>query len=238
MNKLIIRRLAAFDRIVDFGANHALTPALPAAAALYTQMGTIADDLRGHAGDQDGGRGEFLGGSAVRLQVADGLLDQMRPINRITRSMDPEQYPGLREKFRMPKSANYEKLIARAQAFLDALAPVKSVLVARGLPADFDEQLSSKKDELVAATDRKNTGNAQQVGGTASLLAKSKEGMQSLQELDAILSYQYRNDPDLLAGWKAACHVERTPRSRKKASGTAAAPATAAPSPAAPAPAA
>jgi hypothetical protein len=194
-------------------------------------MGTIADDLRGHAADQDGGHGEFLGGSAVRLQVANGLLDQMRPINHITRSMDPEQFPGVREKFRMPQSANYEKLIARAQAFLDSIGTVKPVLIARGLPADFDEQLSAKKDELVAATDRKNAGNTMQVGGTASLLTKSKEGMQCLNELDAMLSYQYRNDPELLAGWKAACHVERTPRARKK-SGTAAAPATPASSPA------
>jgi hypothetical protein len=102
MQKLIIRRLAAFDRIVDFGANHALTPANTAVTGLYTQIGTLATDLRGHAADQDGGRGEFLGGSANRLQVANSLLDQMRPINRITRSMDREQFPGLREKFRMP----------------------------------------------------------------------------------------------------------------------------------------
>jgi hypothetical protein len=93
---------------------------------------------------------------------------------------------------------------------------VKAVLIARGLPADFDEQLQAKKEELVAATDRKSAGNTMQVGGTASLLAKSKEGMLRLHELDAILSYQYRNDPDLLAGWKAASHVERTPRTRKK----------------------
>ena len=39
----------------------------------------------------------------------------------------------------------------------------------------------------------------------------SRTGVEILRELDAILSYQYRNNPALLAAWKGACRIERDP---------------------------
>jgi hypothetical protein len=209
MENLIVRRSDAFDRVVDFGADHPLDPAMPAVTTLLTQLGDIVTAIGGHAGDQDIGRGEFRGGSAYRQMVADQLRTQMRPINKIARALKPAQFPGVREQFHMPPSGGYSKLIARAEAFGTAIAPIKQAFVDRGMAADFDTALAAKKAELMAATGLKNSGHATQMSGTAGLLAKSREGMEILHELDAILSHQYRNNPALLAAWKGACRVER-----------------------------
>jgi hypothetical protein len=197
--------------VVDFGANHPLNPAMPAVTTLLTDLGGIITAIGGHADDQDTGSTEFRGGSSYRQMVAEQLRAQMRPINKIARALKPELYPTAREQFKMPPSGSYPKLISRAETFIDAIAPIKVAFTDRGLPATFDTALAAKKAELVAATGIKNAGRATQVGGTAGLFAKSRAGLDILHELDAILSFQYRDNPALLAAWKSACHIERDP---------------------------
>jgi hypothetical protein len=65
--------------------------------------------------------------------------------------------------------------------------------------------------QLVAATGDKHEGLATQVSGTAGFNAEARLGLKLMRELDAILTYQYRDNPPLLAAWKSACHVERDP---------------------------
>jgi hypothetical protein len=111
----------------------------------------------------------------------------------------------------MPKSNGYAAIISRAQSFLEAIGPVKAVFVERGLPADFDEQLADALAEIASFSQTRTMGQAEQIGGTAGIAAKASEGLMYLRELDSILSYQYRNDPALLAGWKAVRHVQEDP---------------------------
>jgi len=184
---------------------------MPAVTTLLTDLGGIITAIGGHADDQDTGSTEFRGGSSYRQMVAEQLRAQMRPINKIARALKPELYPTAREQFKMPPTNGYSKLISRAETFIDAIAPIKVAFTDRGLPATFDTALAAKKAELVAATGIKNAGRATQVGGTAGLFAKSRAGLDILHELDAILSFQYRDNPALLAAWKSACHVERDP---------------------------
>ena len=41
--------------------------------------------------------------------------------------------------------------------------------------------------------------------------AMASEGLVAVAELDSILTYQYRNNPALLAAWKSVRHVQRDP---------------------------
>lgn len=209
MNNLIVRRSDAFDRTIRFGIDNPLTPAIPEVTTLLTNLGTVVTALDHPAGDQEIGRSAVNGGTVFRQMKAEALLGQMRPINKMVRALNRNLYPGVREQFRMPQGGGYRALIARAQAFIDAIGPIKAVLTARGLSADFDEQLQTARTDLATATADKDSGEATRSGGTAGLMAKSREGMSLLHELDSILSYQYRNDPSLLAGWKTACRVQR-----------------------------
>jgi hypothetical protein len=234
MQNLAKRYLDTFDRVVEFGENHPLTTPIAAATTLYTQVGNVATSIRSHKGDQESGRGEFLGGTSTRGLMAERLLFQMRAINKIARALNRDQFPGVREKFFMPRLGGYEGIIGRAEAFTDAVAPIKTAFTDRGLPATFDTELETAKDALVASTGDKYEGLATQVGGTAGVMAQALHGLKLMRELDAILSFQYRDNPPLLAAWKSACHVERDPVSQQPvptAGGGATAPTPPAPAP-------
>ncbi|HET6408443.1 MAG TPA: hypothetical protein VFG14_11225 [Chthoniobacteraceae bacterium] len=77
----------------------------------------------------------------------------------------------------MPRYGGYEGIVSRAEAFINAIAPIRQAFVDRGMSADFDSVLAAAKNSLVAATGDKNAGLSVQVGATAGLLAKSRQGL-------------------------------------------------------------
>jgi hypothetical protein len=203
--------ISTFDGVVDWGEVHPLVPPNVRATALFTLIGADATAMRTYATDQDSGGAAFHTATRTRREAADALLGQMRPINKMARGLPRDQYPEVRGLFRMPKSHGYAAIISRAQSFLEAIGPVKTLFVDRGLPADFDEQLAAALVGISSHSQTRTMGNAEQVGGTAGIDAKASEGLVYLEELDSILSYAYRNDPALLAGWKAVRHVQKDP---------------------------
>ncbi len=211
MEQQIQNKLVAFDDIVIWGADHPVTPPIPRVEALMTQMSAVAIAIRANGANQVGGNTLFRSGITTRRQAADALLVQMRSINQIARGLPRLQFPGVRDLFRMPKSNGYAALTTTAQSFIDHVGPIKATFVERGLPADFDEQLGEALAAVGTANTTRASGKTEQVGGTAGLEAKAREGMLVLRELDSILSQKYLNDPVLLAAWKSACHVERDP---------------------------
>ena len=99
----------------------------------------------------------------------------------------------------MPRTKTYQDLLNRAQAFLEAVGPIKSAFVERDLPADFDEQLAGLIAEFTTATQLKASGLADQVEGTAGVRAATLNGVDIVRELGAILKVRYENDPGLYA---------------------------------------
>jgi hypothetical protein len=162
---------------------------------------------------------------AIRIRGAD-----MRKIPAVAKGMSRELHPGLAKEFRMPR-ASYSSLLTRAHSFLEAIAPVKAELIARGLSADFDEQLQGKTSDVEALTQRRDRGLAEQVGGTADLHALSITGVANVAELDSMLSARYSDDPVLAAAWKSAKRVHAS-STRSKAGSTPAAAPTPTPAPA------
>jgi hypothetical protein len=199
------------DGIVVFGGQNPLTPANTRATALYTQIGTTATSLRAHADDQDSGNAEFRSGtlsrrealdSAARCDAADqpdGTRTSQGAIPGCAGALPDATHDRLRSD---PKSRECLRGGSRSD---------QSAFVERGLPADFDEQLADKIAAITAATNSRTLGKASQVGGTAGMEAMASEGLVAVAELDSILTYQYRNNPALLAAWKSVRHVQRDP---------------------------
>jgi predicted DNA-binding WGR domain protein len=144
---------ATLEGIVAFGGEHPLAPANTRATALYTQIGTTATSLRAHADDQDSGNADS---AAERSPVA---KRRKRYSTRCVRSTGSPRA--------LPKSNGYAAFLSRANAFIEAVGPIKAAFVERGLPADFDEQLADKIAAITAATNSRMLGKAEQVGGTA-----------------------------------------------------------------------
>jgi hypothetical protein len=236
MNNRVNNRIAMMERVQTFLTEHPLTPAIPRVTELATLINTAVTTLSSHRVDQDTGRGQSRAASVALRELAKSLRADMRKVNRIAKGMSRELYPGLAAQFRMPRET-YSALLTRANAFLEAIGPVKSTLVARGLSADFDEQLQTKVDAFDELTQRRDSGMAEQVGGTAGLNAVSKTGVAHVAELDSMLSARYTDDPVLTAAWRCAKRVHGSRRSSKAASAAAATPASTPTSTPAPAPA-
>jgi hypothetical protein len=84
------------------------------------------------------------------------------------------------------------------------------------MPADFDLRLQALIEQFKAATSRKTSGLYTQVGSTAGMKARLREGVRAVRELDVILSLLLQHDPALYAAWKSASHIERAPRRNDK----------------------
>ena len=205
------RKVEACQRSVRHVADHPLTTPNARLTALVTLLNTTLTSFRDYTAGQSSGELGFHSGTITRRQMADELRADMRAVNQMAKGLPKAEFPGVRELFLMPRSGSYEALIARANAFLDKIGPIKSVFVDRGLPADFDEQLADKLAAVDTASGTRDSARSQRVGGTAGLDAKADDALAVVREMDPILSFQYRNDPALLASWKSACHVDRDP---------------------------
>ena len=213
MQARIIHRFDAFERAIGLAKDHPVP--VPRVTTLVNALEPIVMEIRRYAGEQDFGHATFRGGSSIRAHHAAELRALLRSVNRIALALDPEEFPGLREKLKMPRGDGYERLRARASAFINAAEPLRSAFIERGLDPDFIEQIAARQGEMLAALTIKNNGRSLQIGGTAGLAALVRRGMQILRELDAILTHQYRGNPSLLAAWKSAARVQRDPQRRE-----------------------
>ncbi|HET6407264.1 MAG TPA: hypothetical protein VFG14_05240, partial [Chthoniobacteraceae bacterium] len=143
-------------------------------------------------------------------RIARDLRTIMRLASDIGKTLNPAEYPGLSQLMRMPENS-YVSLETRARVFVEAVTPIKAAFIERMMPADFDQSLQRLIDDFVRARERKHTGRADQVGGTAGLSAAIRRGRRLARELDAIMKAAYANDPSLLAAWKSAVRVQRVP---------------------------
>jgi hypothetical protein len=210
MNRKDTNRREALLRVKQFGIDHPMTPANAGVTALQTSIAAVLTQIDTHSGDQDTGRGLASGGVRECQRIAKDLRALMRRISDIGKTLEPDAFPGIAQQLRMPGNS-YQVLETRARAFLEVVMPVKTAFVDRMMPATFDEDLQDLVDEFAEARQRKHTGQAEQVGGTAGVGDAVRRGMRLARQLDAILKVAYANNPSLLAAWKSALKVKRDP---------------------------
>ena len=191
----------------------------PSATALVTSIEALLPSLVTLASNQMTGAAEFHAGTGVKEMHVEEMLVYLRAISKIARELPRETYPGVREKFRLPRQTSYLALVATARSFVTQAGEIKAVFVAHGLPADFDEKITEMASEVEAAIVDQTGGRTTQVGSTAGLAAKAREGVKLVRRLDGILSFQLRNDPVLLAEWLSVSHVDLPPRRKKEEEG-------------------
>jgi hypothetical protein len=169
------RKVEACKRSLRHITDHPLATPNARLTTLVTQMTATMTGFRDYSAGQSGGEAEFHSGTMTRRVAADALRMEMRAINAIARALPRRNSRGVRELFLMQRSSSYEALIARANAFVEKIGPIKAAFVARGLPADFDEQLADKLAVLDTASDTRDSGRSDRVGGTAGLDAKADQ---------------------------------------------------------------
>jgi hypothetical protein len=226
MNDRDAARYDMFKRVGDFGVAHGalFQPVPPAtgptkAQQLFTQLGTVDDAesgasvmarIKAATKGQQTGAGEFHGGTTSKAVLRDGLMADLRLINRSAGAIAEAQgKPELLASFRMPYGASDEVLVARARAFAEAVGPMKADFLALDHPADFDTALLQRVADFENADSSQNTGQQALSGASATVSAVIQEGLLIVKQLDAMVHNRFNSNAELMGEWATASHVER-----------------------------
>lgn len=221
------RDQARFDmlkRVADFGENNAddFNPVPPAtqptkAQKLFDEVDNAIEGLADAAAGQQSGAGDFHAGTTSKAVQRDGLLAELRSINRSAAAIAAAQgKPEIMESFRMPHGNNDTVLAAKARAFADAADGLKASFTELEHPANFIEALRQRVSDFENADSAQNTGQQDRSGATASIGPKLDAGLTAVKQLDAIMHNKYAGSPEKLAAWLTASNVARPSAAAKQ----------------------
>jgi hypothetical protein len=214
-----------FIRLREFAVAEAATfPATTVAGRAFAEIGTAITEFETEAAHQAGAGGALRGGTANKADAREDLEDMLVMMRRTARAM-AQTVSGLREKFRVPRNATDVEILATAETFVTDATPLKNDFIEYGLPATFLEDLNVLMADLREAMDQQAAGRRQQVTSTASLSDILSRAYLALKRVDPIVRNTFRNQPNKLAAWESARHVERAPRRSTQGSAPGATPA-------------
>lgn len=136
------------------------------------------------------------------------LLEAMRRVRDFANSMAKE-IAGLDKKFRIPTSRTNRAIIAAARVNAGDAVQYEETFIAYGLPAGFIDDLFAKADAAEAALNAAEATTGSKVGATDTLAQYVKEANTTVETLDPIVRYTFRENPTKLAAWNYAAHVQR-----------------------------
>lgn len=154
--------------------------------------------------------------TGIKGDLFDDLELWMRKINRAAIALDDE-IPGIRELFRMPRVRSEENRLATARNFHTASAAYQEQFEDYDLPSDFRAEGMTLISEIEAAQAAADTSEERTGGATGGLVAAFQEIGRLTNKLDAVVKNKYAANPQKLAAWAIASHLEAAPQRTKSA---------------------
>jgi hypothetical protein len=202
-------------RVRDFGVVEAASfPATTLGGELFAQVGAAATELAAHVARRISGSSDARQGTASKAVAREALRAALEMIRRTVRAMSVTM-PGLDAKFRIPRNMTDQELLSTAQAFALDAAPLKADLIRYALPADFLADLDGHIEAFASAISIQHTGRGRQVSATAGIDDALARALSAVRQLDAIVRNTFHDDPQKLAAWESARHVQRSARTKQ-----------------------
>ena len=203
MNKQQRAALRRFRRVQDFLTLH---PAIGSADELGKQSQVLTEVLQKLStfdAEADASvrltRAETQRQAALRAELRD---IHMSPISRIARLV--YDVPTMERAFFMPKQrADNDALLAAARGMVQAAGKQPDVFIEHGLSKDFVEELRTAIGALADALGARVESQRRRTVATKTVTQLLKVGNTSVQMLDVVVSRRLRQDPELLASWRA-----------------------------------
>ncbi|MGC2238234.1 MAG: hypothetical protein WA584_18920 [Pyrinomonadaceae bacterium] len=173
---------------------------LAAATETLTGLGTEKVTKIGAAKDKTIHRGD----------ARQHLIDLMQAITDMWRRIAPK-IGGDVNRFRMPRGGDQD-IIATAGSYADQAEPVKAEFTKRAFPGDFIETLQKATTTFSQTVGEADTAKREKVGTNAAFDAPAKTCKNVIDDLDPIVKMHFRDNPQVLAEWLVASHIERAPR--------------------------
>jgi len=199
------------ERVDEYGASNA--PAFPTESRGGKSFAIIHERLvhiREQGALQASGHHAAVEGTSSKSDAIDELRDQMEAISRTARAIALDD-PGFDDKFPMPSGRGGQDALSSARAFLTDARPFEKAFVDHFLPGTFLADLQQAIDAVDAAGRGQDSGKETHVAARASIGATLDEIFVEIKRLDAIVRNRFRDEPDKVAAWRSARHVERLP---------------------------
>jgi hypothetical protein len=210
-----LRSYEMVTRVRDFGTEEAAAfPATTLGGELFAQVSAAATELAAHVARRISGSSDARQGTASKAVAREALRAALEMIRRTVRAMSVTM-PGLDAKFRIPRNMTDQELLSTAQAFALDAAPLKADLIRYALPANFLVDLDGHIDAFASAINIQHTGRGRQVSATAGIDDALARALSAVRQLDAIVRNTFHDDPQRLAAWESARHVQRTARTKQ-----------------------
>lgn len=178
------------------------------AAALETLANLGADKVVKTADSKDK--------TIQRGDARDTLLDAMRDIAEMWRRIAPKT-GGEVNKFRMPRGGDQD-ILATAESFADQAEPLKTEFTNRGFGPDFIENLQTATETFAETVNESESARRERVGTNAGFDEPIKTCKNLIEDLDPIVKMKFRDNPQVLAEWTIASHIER--RAKRNGNGS------------------
>ena len=197
-------------RVSQFGSQHAASfPATSQAVIGFARVDSLLAEIV--PTDQLPG---VPASPATEAKAArfDELWADLKDISRTARSIAMTD-PGFATDFRLGDESQRE-IVAAATRILAHLQNPSTVarFIAYDLPADFVTELAADLQAVSAFGSEQTDDYLTAVGDTARTRALLKEGRDLIKTLSTSVINRFRRDPEILAQWQTASHLERSAR--------------------------
>lgn len=216
MNDRETRRYEMFVRVSNFGSDHAADFAAGGEGAKH-----FANLNQVIAGLDTAKAGQKTNGATAKEVLLDALRLDLQNIARTARAIAQDQ-PGFADRFKLPANPGQIALLTAADAILAELNKpgVAAKFIAHEMPADFVQSFTNDRHAVDSAQSGLETSRESGVASTATIGPLIANGMKEITYLNAIMHNKYGSNPDKLAAWHSASHIERDPQRAKKTPAT------------------
>ncbi len=194
------------DHGVDFGA---------VGMALFVIIKNIVDHILSTGGEQSAVKGAV--GQTVQLKSLkrEALREWASEVASTARGM-VYAFPGIDELFRMPRNRSDADLLSAVRGFVQNGIPYDLDFAAYGLPKTWRADGTALADEFEISVTDTDSVQATSAGKTAALYDWVTQGARARRVLRAIGANVYADNPEKLAAWLTASHIEKRPIKKKK----------------------
>jgi hypothetical protein len=145
----------------------------------------------------------------------DAMLAMIKHMNMLANGF-ADEIPGSDLLFRVPRNRSQANIRATAVAFHeDSVAPYEAKFIAYGMAATFRADLQALIDGFDTADVTADTSVIEKAGATGGLKDAAKRGMTNSTKLNGIVRVKYQNNPQQLAAWTVASHLEKPPKKKE-----------------------
>lgn len=209
------RKLEKFEReqafMIDNAADFPRDSPGDKAAVFETN---IINEMRALAAQQISGGASAAQGIGNKDDALDDLMQMIRNINRAANAFEDE-VPGSNLLFRLPRNRSQQNILATARAFHADAVPLEAKFIEYGLQATFLADLQALITAFDEAGTSADSGEAERAAATGGLTDAARRGMANSRKLNAIVRIKYQNNPQKLAAWTVASHLDRAPKKPK-----------------------